>query len=377
LRVIPLAGLLLFGALAAGCGADDNTGASAPVNHKSDCGADDPKAWDALVDAARKEGTVAVTSNPNGDVNTAIPAAFKKAFGITVEYSTGRNSEVAAKVEAERKAGKYSLDIMIGGAGTLGGTAYPADWLADVKDSLIGEKILDASNWREGAIPFRDPDGKYALALTTHITPMLAINTDMVKDGEVNGWQDLVNPKWKGKIVADDPRVAGGASYMVSNLRDTFGDDFVKKLYVGNKVTVSGDTDQAVTGLSKGEYAIGISMKPIDVNDLIDQGLPLKVITAGDAKQVKTDSGGILAMFNHAPHPNAAKLFANWMACKDGNEVWNESIGDTSSRTDVNADAPGYRTIEPDGDYFDASSWDYIQNEDPETQKFMKSILGS
>src|SRR5947209_17824488 len=78
-------------------------------------------AWNALIDAARREGKVVVKGPPTAAVRTALPAAFHERFGVDVEYVGGPSGDAAIQLASERQAGIYSTDVILAGADTLYG----------------------------------------------------------------------------------------------------------------------------------------------------------------------------------------------------------------------------------------------------------------
>ena len=81
--------------------------------------------WDALVEAAKREGSLVVSLLPTAEVRTQSPTAFKRRFGIDVEYLGGRTGDLMTRLQAERAAEQYTVDAMIAGATTLYYQAYP------------------------------------------------------------------------------------------------------------------------------------------------------------------------------------------------------------------------------------------------------------
>ena len=91
-----------------------------------------------------------------------------------------------------------------------------------------------------------------------------------------------------------------------------------------------------------------------------------------------SSSVGHIALLNRAPHPNAARLFLNWIAMKEGNEVYNRAQVGVSTRTDVdNAWAPDYIIPKPGEEYVDAYEWEWMnQSRSPEHLEQLKRITG-
>src|SRR5215216_4737747 len=95
------------------------------------------KTWDETLEAARKEGKVVVAGPPDTHVRKALPEAFKKRFGITMEYQSARGSDSANKMRAERAAGIYTADAALAGSNTMFTVMLREKMLAPLKPELI------------------------------------------------------------------------------------------------------------------------------------------------------------------------------------------------------------------------------------------------
>ena len=90
-----------------------------------------------------------------------------------------------------------------------------------------------------------------------YVVPELAINTKLVNRREVSTWKSLLDPKWRGKMIAKDPGSSGGSgASLTSYFYLVFGPDFVKKLYIDQKPQLSRDARQAAQWLAEGTYPI-------------------------------------------------------------------------------------------------------------------------
>ena len=210
----------------------------------------------ALVSAAKAEGGVVVDGPPIDASRDAIVNGFQKAYGIPVSYISSGTSASGARVRAERAAGKYLLDVFISGSDTPSLTFLPGGWLDKVEPILVAPDVIDKHKWKDGHIWFADP-GKYDTARAAKRRPgNLAINTKLVKRGELTQWKQLLEPKWQGKFVAKDPASSGAGQSLTSYFYIQFGPDFVKKLYQDQKPILSRDARQAATWLAQGNYPV-------------------------------------------------------------------------------------------------------------------------
>jgi spermidine/putrescine-binding protein len=172
----------------------------------------DEAQWDAMVAAAKKEGSVRV-SLPNGLPNLGAELAkpFEQQFGITLNAATD-NTSIQMRVEQEANAHKQSVDVILSGAGELLGL-YPEKLLAPIKPLLVAPETIDPTKWRDGEIKWIDDAQQYMPMSSEWVHLDLVVNADIVKPSDITSWRDLLDPKYKGKIIALMPTLgAGGAT---------------------------------------------------------------------------------------------------------------------------------------------------------------------
>src|SRR5262245_2042193 len=198
-------------ALAAACQAPAPAASAPPAASSTAAGAPAgwEQQWDALVAAARQEGRVVFSGPPTPAVRTNVAGRFKERFGVDVEYVAGRRGELLTRWRAERSAGVYTVDVVVGGAQTIATEFYPEKLIDPMRPVLIHPDVTDLAKWKLGKLWFIDPDDTYALRLVNSITPTLGVNTTRVQPDEFKSAQDLLNPRYRGLIAQDDPTVSG------------------------------------------------------------------------------------------------------------------------------------------------------------------------
>lgn len=352
-------------------GAASNGGEEAPS--EGCVAADDP-----LVEEAKKEGTVVMSGPPDDRVRQMLPAAFEEAYGVPVQYLGGRGSEISAKLEAERSAGIYSQDVFVGGGDTMTNTYLASGWLVPL-DDLIPEEALSGGEWVRGDVPWID-DEHHILKLSEYVALPYVINTDKVDPADVQSWQDLADPQWRGQIVMGDPRASGGGANDIGMFLQTegYGEEFIRQLYVEQEPVYLEDDRAMVDALAQGKYLIGTSINQADVDQAIQDGLPLEVILPEEGPNQITSGYGLLAVADQAPHPKAAQLLASWLACPEGNAAWNEAYNTFSTRADVPLpeNVPDYQQVKPDTEYFDTYSWEFLTEGKAAAKAKMEELLG-
>jgi iron(III) transport system substrate-binding protein len=337
------------------------------------------KKWAAIVAGAKKEGKVVIIAPPDPQVREALPKAFKEKYGVTVEYIGGRSSETAAKMRAEHAAGVNTVDVALSGIQTMALIFYREKMIDPIDDTvLVHPEVTEGKYWKTGKPWFMDPEGKYILRLFNTLSSAFYINTSLIKPEEIKKGQDLLNPKWKGKIVAHDPTVPGTGSNDAARLYVQYGEEFIKKLYIDQKPQIVRDRRQITDGILRGSYAIALGAEDDDMDKLSKEGLPIKSIYELEDLPGTLSAGvGQLALVKNAPHPNAARLFINWMASKEGLELFSRNRGGAPTRNDVGEERflPAQAIPKPGVEYFDSFGWEFTVTTKEKIRERMVELL--
>jgi iron(III) transport system substrate-binding protein len=339
--------------------------------------ADWQKQWDATLAAAKKEGKVVVVGSPDPVMRNDLIPRFTKQYGIQVEYLTGSSSALAGRIQTERQSGIYSIDVYLSGAGTTVTTLYPQKMLDPIKPLLIHPDVADPKKWKRGGATFMDPEGQYIMMLFSTVNDTLFINTDFVKPEEMRHVNDLLNPKWKGKISSQDPRLGGSGANTAVAFYVGLGPDYVKKLYVDQQPIYSRDRRQMTDWLARGTYPICLTCRADDIKPLLKDGFKLVDVYELDGIMSRVNSAPLLLAYaNKAPHPNAAKVFINWFAGKDALETYSREYEAVTLRTDVDESFLDPRMIpKPGVKYPDDTEFDWVLKGRNETADKVRDLL--
>ncbi|MGE5538187.1 MAG: ABC transporter substrate-binding protein [Gemmatimonas sp.] len=335
--------------------------------------------WNELVAAAQREGKVVVMGPAHPEVRRALPAAFKARFGVDMEYLGGPASAAAIKLRAERSAGLYTADITLAGVQSMATIFHREGLLEPIRPVLLPE-VLDGSKWKKGEPWFMDPEGQYVLRLFSSQSEQFSVNTRVVKDADMRTARDLLlNPKFKGKIATHDPTVPGTGSNQMARFYAAFGEDFAKQLYVDQKPMMSRDERQLTDWLLRGTYPIVLGVDDAQIDEMGKEGMPVKaVFTLPDLPGIVAVGNGLVGMFKNAPHPNAAKLFVNWIASKDGLETYARAVKWSPTRNDIDEASfvPPQSIPKAGAEYFDLSDWNFTVTAKETARLRMKEMLG-
>jgi iron(III) transport system substrate-binding protein len=321
------------------------------------------KEWEQTLAAARKEGQVTVYIYRY----EAVVQDFKREFpGINVVSVTGRGSQLTTRIMTERRAGKYIADVYSGGTGGNYNVLYKGKALDPIKPALSLPEVVDESRWYGQEHRYADAEGKYVFAyLASPSDAQLAFNSSLVNPKEIKSYWDLTSTKWKGKMVALDPRDGGlGATMQFFYYNPEIGPEFIKKFFGTMDIQFSRNFRQMTDWLAQGRYSICFGCK--DSMRAKNQGLPVDDFDTTRWKEGSSFSsgGGSLSLLNQAPHPNAAKVFINWFLARKG-QLALQKLGDVddppnSRRIDIpKDDVPPTNRLAPDGKYFDVVKPEY------------------
>lgn len=356
-------------ALAVACWASWAGGTTAPT----------AQSWDELVAAAQREGKVVVAGPAHPEVRQALPVAFKARFGINLEYIGAPASAAVAKLHAERLAGIHSLDVTLAGIQTVATIFYREALLDPIKPLLVLPEVLDGSKWKKGSLWFVDPERQYVLRLFSSELELFSINTLQVKPDELRSAHDLLDAKWKGRIATHDPTVPGTGSNQAARLYAQLGEAFAKQLYVGQKPVISRDERQLTDWLLRGVYPIVFGPDNAHIEDMRKEGLPvLTVRSLQDLPGTVAVGNGLVGLFKNAPHPNAAQVFINWLASREGLEIYARAVQWSPTRNDIDERSfvPAASIPAPDIDQFDLSDWEFTATTKEKARLRIKELMG-
>ena len=275
-------------------------GPYAPIAHAADA---------ALIEAAKKEGQV--TWYTTQIINQFVaPAAelFQKKYGIKVTYVRTGSSEGLLRIINESKAGAVQSDAVDGtGMAALVKAGLALKWQPDSAMRLPSQ--------------YRDPNG-YWTATNLYVR-VAAFNTDLVPRGtEPRTYEDLLNPKWKGKMVwpvgPDPTSVPGFIGVVLTEMGQDKGLAYLKAL-AGQQITpLAVSPRQVVDQTMAGEFAIAIHVNNSHVTISRDQGAPVEWIPM----QPSIGIFSIISAVKNAPHPNAGKLLIDFLVSREGQELY-------------------------------------------------------
>jgi iron(III) transport system substrate-binding protein len=293
--------------------------------------------WEKTIGAAEKEGQITVYGPPGTTYQDAINAFQPSYPKIKLVYVAGSGTNNAQRLVTERRAGKYLADVFVGGSGTLIDVLFEGGLLDPIPPMLVLPEVKDQSAWLNKTHVYADAKGEHVFMMQGNVnTNLAAYNTKLTKTEGLKSHWDLLHPKWKGKMVSYDPRARGHiqsvrAIYHMPKL----GGEFFRRLFGEMDVMISRDQRLMIDWLAQGKYQLSIFSTNNDVQDAKRKGLPVDLIDAPDDESYMSGGFGHVAVLNKAPHPNASKVFLNWLLSKEGQLKWQEKSDNNSLRMDI------------------------------------------
>jgi iron(III) transport system substrate-binding protein len=227
--------------------------------------------------------------------------------------------DIAKRILAERRAGKYLADVSIEGFNSNYNILHAAKVFDPIKPALILPEVVDESKWWRGKHSYLDTEGQYVLRFNgVPQTGAAHYNSQQVNPKEFTSFWDFLNPKWKGKIEARDARVPGPGNGALRFFyhNPELGPQFIRRLFSEMDLALFRDFRQGPDWLASGKFAICFFCS--DIPKAKRQGLPVDSFGAMKEGAGLVSQYGTMGLPTNAPHPNAAKIFINWFLSREG-----------------------------------------------------------
>lgn len=300
-------------------GAASSEGASpAPSAATSSAAASADTSSADLVAAAKKEGSLLFYASVTETSAKALADAFGKKYGIDTQVLRITSTQLADRFSAEAAAGAPAADAIL-----ISRTGFTTE--ADSKGYLVPLKDAGIPGY-PGELPKQFVKDDEGTAVVMVQAAGIGYNTDLVKGADIpKSWDDLLDPKWKGKIGVADPK--SSASYVAewNTVAQGVGGDFLAKLGA-QKLKSYASGAPAAQALAAGE----IAFNPMTLSSLVKEpkskGAPVDIVVPD------TTSGAevVLGIAAKAKHPNAARLFAQYTLSQEGAKVLADAAGEIS-----------------------------------------------
>lgn len=260
-----------------------------------------------LLAAAKQEGKVVFYTSIDLEVAEQIGKAFEAKYPeISVDVERSGAERIYQRIFQEYGAGIHTADVV---------ESSDASHLVDYKAKGLLAPFVpeDVTRWPANQ---RDPDGDYAAERV--MLTVVAYNTRLVKPEDApKSYADLLDPKWKGKLVKSHPGYSGNTMTATYELSRTLGWSYFEKLAKQQVMQVQSSTEPPKQ-LALGERAVMVDGN--EYNCIIDakKGAPIRIVYPSEGTPL---IGGMAGLMKAAPHPNAARLFILYLFSREGQQL--------------------------------------------------------
>ena len=280
-------------------------------------GGDWKTAWDQTIAAAKQEGQL-VISAPSGTTWREQLMSFQQAYpGIRLSITASASRDFWPRIIRERDAKLSLWDLRVGGPDNLSYNVKAMGAIAPVRDMLILPELRDDSTWYGGLDGiFLDKEKRYFLGFALYEENIAYYNSRLIADPGAADLKDLTDPRWAGKISMADPR-AGSPLVGSGAMLRTYGEDFLRTLLTRQKPVIVKDPRQQLDWMAAGRYPITIGMPTIAFVEYAQRGASIEEFRKMTGPRTWTQGVGGVQVLADPPHPNATKLFVNWLLTRE------------------------------------------------------------
>jgi iron(III) transport system substrate-binding protein len=290
-----------------------------------------------VVDAAKKEKLVIVT-HPGADYE-ALMTAFKKDFpDIPVEHTGARPSDISPKIITEQQNNVFAWDVMAATTSNMNNVLLPANAYQDIQPFFVRKDVMEDSQWGGGKFElYTSNDQRSIIVHNAALASQIYINREKISKEQLSTVDDLMKPEFQGQIVVDDCTVPAHGMSALVGLWQTKGEDFVRTLLSQQKPVFQDTVRVTTEWVATGRYPIGIGVDSPELRKLQSNGIGTQVEILSVGGNLSTQGA---AVFRNAPHPNAAKVFLNWLWSKEGQTAFVDAFKQSTTPNSRRLDAP-------------------------------------
>ena len=275
-----------------------------------------------MIDAAKKEGSIVWYTATDVQVSEKVGSAFEAKYpGIKVQVERSGSERVFQRISQEYGSGIHKADVI------------------ETSDA-VHFILFKRQGWLQPAVPsdvakswpaqVKDPDGQFA-AYRAHLS-VIGYNTAQVKKEEApKSHADLLEPKWRNRIVKAHPGYSGTIMTGTHALSEALGWDYFEKLSKQRVMQVQSSTEPPKK-LAQGERSVMADGNEYNMFMLKESGVPVEIVYATEGTPIAIGHAGLL---KNAAHPNAAKLFYAFLFSKDTQQLISDVGGLRSFHPDV------------------------------------------
>ncbi|GAA3929308.1 ABC transporter substrate-binding protein [Microbacterium soli] len=314
-----------------GCSAGEEKGTDAPDESSSEALVIDGEtiADGELYAAAMDEGVLSLYDNYPEAPWRALLDVFEEDTGITVDHVRLITPQLYERVVSEAGANKLGADAIGMGDPTLMQDLSKRGILAPY-ESPVGLSALKPGEYTED----------HTMYSSARLVMLPAYNTEVLAEDGLDAptsWNDFLEPEWAGKI-GGTPISTGGSAFSVYYFMDSgLGDDYWTG-YAANSPIMYDSVVPLTQDIVRGEVPLGITSLGT-IAEQVAKGAPVKPLFLSEGTPAFTN---LVAVTEAGEHPNAARVYLNWLLSRHGQNVLVEKTSEYPIRSDADAPAiPG------------------------------------
>src|SRR5689334_14844730 len=275
----------------------------------------------AMVAAAEKEGKVVWYASVDVKVAEAVAKAFKEQYPkIEVEVERSQSERVFQRINQEYQSNIHNVDVVNSSDASHFLFWKQQGWLAKHTPPDLNKYPAQ----------FKDPEGYFGTWRAS--LSVMGYNTNLVKENEApKGYKDLLDPKWKGKLTKVDPNSSGTALTGTYALVKLLGWGYLEQL-AKQGVQQLQSTTATPKSIASGERMVMVDGNEYNMFIEIKNKSPVKIIYAAEGTPFISSPMGLFAK---APHPNAARVFENFVYTPKIQQLLVDVGGQRSVHADV------------------------------------------
>src|ERR1700751_1688553 len=261
----------------------------------------------ALIEAAKKEGQVIYYTSTDLPVAEKLAKAFEAKYpGIAVRVERTGAERVFQSIGQEYSSNIHAVDVV--------NSSDAAHFIVWKRDGILLPYVPE--DVARFPVEHRDVDGQFA-SFRVWLS-IIAYNTNLVKAEDApKSFADLLDPKWKGKIVKAHPGYSGTIMTATYQMQRDLGGSFFEQLAKQNIMQVQSSADPPKK-LDLGERAVMADGNEYNIFQLKEAGRPVEQVYASEGSPLIVGPNGI---FKSSPNPNAAKLFQSFCFSREAQQL--------------------------------------------------------
>ena len=336
--------------------------------------------WQKTVAAANKEGALNVYVAPSPAFREAVLGAWKKDYPeIQLTLNPLPGAQFHTRMKTERSTGKFLWDASVTG----NSNNFPlkdAGFVDPLLPELVDPEVNNPKVWGGWDQAFYDNEKKYVLGMQV-VLRQIFYNAKLLAPETVKakGIEVLFDPALKGKILWLDPNLPGAGVALVYVLRKTLGDAKLKQFVQSGQVVFMRTPREIGERMSRELAAISIGPTPQAMLQPFEKaGVKIDIRPLGNTPDLGTfvtNAGTGLMVFNRRPHPNATRVFVNWILSQRIQTVISQAVIENSRRSDVPRVVPPERSPVAGLTYLDPQR-EANEAEEAASTQWMKELRG-